>query len=71
MSNQEWVTRIDSLADNGHATLQVRVSDERLAEEQLLPILICDEGCTVIEYGRRKYELEEIFMGLVEGDNHG
>jgi hypothetical protein len=29
-----------------------------------------DEAATVLEYGRKRYELEEIFMQLVEGDGN-
>jgi ABC-2 type transport system ATP-binding protein len=47
------------------------VADETAAEEHLFRLLAQDEEVRVLEYGRKRYELEEIFMQLVEGDNHG
>ena len=48
-------------------TRPVFVADETAAEEQLLPLMICDEHCLVTQFGRKKYELEEIFLNIVEG----
>ena len=41
------------------------------AESQLLPRLICNEHLAIVEFGRKKYELEEVFMNIVEGGEHG
>ena len=67
VTNLDWVSGIDTVTDDGQATWQVKVSDEAAAEEQLLPMLICDEHCLVTDFGRKKYELEEIFLHIVEG----
>jgi ABC-2 type transport system ATP-binding protein len=56
--------------NNGRTTWQVTVTDEAVAESQLLPKLICDEHLAIVEFGRKKYELEEIFMNIVEGGEH-
>ena len=48
----------------------VSVSDEIAAEEKLLRLLLAEETTIVTEFGRKKYELEEIFFNIVEGGDH-
>ena len=45
------------------------VTDEAAAEEQLLRLVLADAQVNVTEFGRKKYELEEVFLGLVEGND--
>ena len=52
-------------------TWQVAVTDEQAAKEQLLRLVLADEGLTVTEFGRKRYELEEIFINIVQGGEHG
>ena len=66
-----WVTAIQSTPVNSHVNYQVTVSDEVAAETQLLRLVLSDEQVTVLEFGRKKVDLEEIFLGLTEGGNHG
>jgi ABC-2 type transport system ATP-binding protein len=62
---QPWVTAVNTLpGSNGHTTWQVSVSDESAAESTLFKLL-AGQDITVTEYGRKKYELEEIFMSIV------
>ncbi len=68
--NQAWVSSIDVISEDEQTTWQVRVTDDEVAEAQLLPLLVCDEHTTVTEFGRKKYELEEIFFNIVEGGDH-
>ena len=65
-----WVADVDVTRRDGRATWQVRVTDEAVAEAQLLRQVLRDEQVTVTQFSRKKYELEEIFMDIVEGDNH-
>lgn len=71
VSQQPWVEQVEVVYQNGVTQWQIEVNDETAAEEQLFRLLAQDEGVVVQEYGRKKFELEEIFMQLVEGDNHG
>jgi hypothetical protein len=48
-------------------TWQVSVTDEATAKSELLKSLVCDEQLSVIEFGRLKYELEDVFLSIVEG----
>ena len=68
--NQAWVSGIDVISGDEQTTWQVRVTDDEAAEARLLPLLVCDGHTTVTEFGRKKYELEEIFFNIVEGDDH-
>ena len=52
-------------------TLQVAVSNEETAEDELMKLAICDGKATVTEFGKRRYELENVFMEIVEGSNNG
>jgi ABC-2 type transport system ATP-binding protein len=65
--SQAWVSRIDAVPENGRTRWQVYVTDEATAKAHLLPLLVCDEHITVTEFGRKTYELEDVFMSIVEG----
>jgi ABC-2 type transport system ATP-binding protein len=66
VSAQPWVSAIDVVSGENQTVWQVSVTDEKAAEAQLLG-LISDDNTTVAEFGRKKYDLEEIFMNIVEG----
>jgi len=71
VSGQEWVSGIDVAPADGQATWQVSVTDEAAAEAQLLRLVLADEHTIVAQFGRKKYELEEVFMQIVEGGSNG
>ena len=66
-----WVSSISvAPGSNGHTGWLMNVSDEQVAEKQLFKLLAA-EDVVVTEFGRKKYDLEEVFMGIVEGNDHG
>ena len=65
-----WVSGIKTGAHNGETTWQVSVSDPQAAEEQLLKLLV-NSPLVVTEFRRKTYELEDIFMQVIEGGQHG
>jgi ABC-2 type transport system ATP-binding protein len=67
VSSQDWVSGISVTNEDGQARWQVNVTDEEAAKAQLLRLVLADEHTTVTEFGRKKYELEEIFVSIVEG----
>jgi ABC-2 type transport system ATP-binding protein len=69
LSQQAWVTSVITTSSNGSTALQVNVTEAGAAEDQLLRLILSDTGSTVTEFGRKKYNLEEVFLGIVEGDN--
>jgi ABC-2 type transport system ATP-binding protein len=66
-----WVAQASATQHNGTSIWQVSVSDESAAETDLLRYVLADSQVTVIEFSRKRYELEEVFMEIVKGDNHG
>lgn len=64
---QPWVSNIKVSRSNGQAKWLVGVTEEKAAEDQLLKLLLADSQVNVAEFGRKKYELEEIFMNIVAG----
>jgi ABC-2 type transport system ATP-binding protein len=70
ISQQPWVTSVTAESSNGTTALQVNVTDAGAAESQLLRLVLADSGATVTEFGRKKHNLEEIFLNIVEGDKN-
>jgi hypothetical protein len=71
ISAQEWVSGVTVIPGDIRTTLQVAVSDEEAAEDELMRLAVCDGKATVTEFGKRRYELEDVFVEIVEGSNHG
>lgn len=73
---QPWVNAVQQAAaqrveKNGQVTWLVSVGDEQAAERQLLRLILEDPGVVVTGFGRKRYELEEVFMNIVQGGGHG
>jgi ABC-2 type transport system ATP-binding protein len=71
LAQQAWIKSVTTTSTNGTTALQVNVSDAGAAESQLLRLVLADSGVTVTEFGRKKHNLEEIFLNIVEGDKNG
>ena len=67
VSNQDWVSGINITRMNGRVRWQVTVTDEEAAKAQLLRLVLADERTAVVEFGRKRFELEEVFVSIVEG----
>lgn len=63
-----WVASVTVESTDADTTLNVKVTDERQAEAELLRLVLADANTVVTEFGRRKHNLEEIFLEIVEGD---
>jgi ABC-2 type transport system ATP-binding protein len=68
--SQPWVSGINAGSHNGSIAWQVSVSDRQAAESQLLKLLVND-SVVVTEFRRKQFDLEDIFMQIVEGDKNG
>jgi ABC-2 type transport system ATP-binding protein len=66
---QPWVTAVSRHPNHSDTTLQITVSDETAAEDQLLRLVLANEQTAVTAFGRKKYNLEEIFLQMVDGGN--
>jgi ABC-2 type transport system ATP-binding protein len=71
LQNQPWVTDIEAISKNGKVSWRIHVTDPEIAEDQLVPLALAGGGVTVSEFGRKALNLEEVFMNIVEEDNHG
>lgn len=70
LSSQPWVSAVNLQHANGKMKWQVCVTDEVAAEDQLVG-LVMSAGLTVTEFVRQQQDLEEVFINLVQGGEHG
>ncbi|HEY3274553.1 MAG TPA: ABC transporter ATP-binding protein [Methanocella sp.] len=64
-----WVSMVDLTAQNGRTAMLVNVTDDAKAEDLLLEeVQAC--GAKVVEFGRKKMELEDVYMSVVERKSH-
>ena len=66
IQSQPWVGSIKTSQDNEESIWQVSVSDSAAAEAQLLKLLV-NGPVMVTEFRRKQYELEDVFIQVVEG----
>jgi ABC-2 type transport system ATP-binding protein len=71
LASQAWVTDVQLVINGDEVQLLVQVTDEKIAKARLLPLLLADEDLIVTEFGRKQFELEEIFVNIIEGGAHG
>jgi len=68
---QEWISEIQTVSQNGETICIISVTDEAIAETKLLRLLLADEKLIVTDFRHKEYELEEIFVNIVEGGQDG
>ena len=69
---QPWVSNLMEMAPgNGYVTWGVHVTDEAAAEDNLVRLVLSEPGATVLEFERQKFNLEEVFLKIVEGGKNG
>ena len=71
LEEQPWVSALSVTHANASPHLQVAVRDEAAAERHLLRLVMADPSVTVLEFGRTRHTLEDVFVDLVEGADHG
>lgn len=64
-----WVRSISAQPINHQTRWTIGVADEDAAQQQLLRLVLADAGIAVVAFGRQQYQLEDVFMSIVEGDN--
>jgi ABC-2 type transport system ATP-binding protein len=60
-----WVSEVLTNPSNGAISLTVTVTDQTAADSQLLRSLLQVEDITITSFGRKQYNLEEVFLRLV------
>ena len=64
-----WVSAVELTPQNGTTAMLVNVNDDAKAEDCLLEeVQAC--GVKVVAFGRKKLELEDVYMNVVEGKYH-
>lgn len=68
---QPWVSAIQSKSTNGLTDWMISVSDPAAAENELFRLLAADEKVIITHYHIKEHELEDVFLRIVEGGQHG
>ena len=68
---QPWVSGVQVKMQNGVTEWIINVSEAGAAEASLFRLLSSDEKVIVMDYHRKEHELEEVFLRIIEGENHG
>ncbi len=66
VASRPWVVSVDAEISNGGARWLVAVADDAAADAELLRTILAEDGVRVTSYGRRRFQLEEVFMSLIE-----
>jgi ABC-2 type transport system ATP-binding protein len=69
VSSLPWVQNLSTAAEDELTRWQVSVSDDAAAEDLLLRLILEDRSLKVKYFGRKTYNLEEVFLELVEKEN--
>jgi ABC-2 type transport system ATP-binding protein len=69
VTGQPWVQHLSMMAEDGQIDWQVSVTDDAAAEDQLLRLILEDHSLTVKHFGRKTYNLEDVFLELVGKEN--
>ena len=64
---ERWIDTVAVDDETSPGRLRVAVTDAAAAERQLLRLLLADESLTVTSFARHRFELEDVFIELVEG----
>jgi ABC-2 type transport system ATP-binding protein len=66
---QPWVQNLSTAAEDRLTCWQVSVTDDATAEDLLLRLILEDRSLKVKHFGRKTYNLEEVFLELVGKEN--
>jgi ABC-2 type transport system ATP-binding protein len=67
VASQPWVSEVQVAHKNGRERWHVSVTDEAAARSELLRLVLAEPSTNVFEFGQKRYELEEVFLSVVEG----
>jgi len=62
---QPWVHSLSAILKDGLMHWQVSVNDDEQAEDQMLRLILDDRTLRVKSFGRKTYNLEEVFLSMV------
>jgi ABC-2 type transport system ATP-binding protein len=70
LNKLDWVESVEIKKESTFNLIQVVVNNEEMAERKLLRIILKNEDLNILEYRKKQYELEEIFLQVIEGDKN-
>ncbi|MFW9850562.1 MAG: ABC transporter ATP-binding protein [Candidatus Thorarchaeota archaeon] len=70
IGNESWVSGLTSEVKDDSTKWVVTVTDEDTAKKKLLRLILEDSNLNITDFGLKHYELEEVFMRLVEDDSN-
>jgi ABC-2 type transport system ATP-binding protein len=65
LADQSWIQSLSTETNDGLTIWQVSVSNDDAAEDHLLRLILEDRDLRVKSFGRKTYNLEEVFLNLV------
>jgi hypothetical protein len=65
VNQQPWVSGIEASRDGEQTIWQVSVTDEAVAEDQLMDLLV-SSGVKVSNFSRKGQNLEDVFINIIE-----
>ncbi|MGA7227874.1 MAG: ABC transporter ATP-binding protein [Acidimicrobiia bacterium] len=65
---QPWVSDVKVVQHESLAIFSIHVTDEAAAEARLLRLVLATGDSTVIAFGRKHFNLEDVFLQLVKGN---
>jgi ABC-2 type transport system ATP-binding protein len=68
LAQLQWISRVELEEDGRQPAWRITVTDEEQAERHLLRTILADKETAVLEFGRAKAELEDVFRELVLKD---
>jgi ABC-2 type transport system ATP-binding protein len=71
LSGMPWVANLNVAVVDALAHWSVAVKDEATANHELLRIVLAGGRVDVLEFGRQKRDLEQVFMQLVQEEDNG
>jgi len=66
LRTHSWVSNIATASQNGSTALTISVTDEGAAETDLLRSVIATDDIVVTAFGRKHFNLEDVFLQLVK-----
>jgi len=66
LRTHSWVSDITTSSQNGSTAMTISVTDERAAESGLLRSVIVTDDVVVTAFGRKHFNLEDVFLQLVK-----
>jgi ABC-2 type transport system ATP-binding protein len=69
VTSQPWVQHLSMAAQDGQSDWQVSVTDDAAAEDLLLRMILEDRTLKVKHFGRKTYNLEDVFLEMIGKEN--